>query len=89
MCGVKSTTTTTNYGKNYITKEDLPHNFEKNKVKSSGKSFQEELKEPAKEIILNVLKECSGNRSKAAVKLGINRTTLYNKMKKYGIPIKD
>jgi DNA-binding NtrC family response regulator len=76
--------------KGVITKEDLPKNFEKVKVqKAEGKTLSEELKEPAKEIILNVLRECHGNRSKAAVKLGVNRTTLYNKMKKYGIPIKD
>lgn len=72
-----------------ITKEDLPQNFEKIKIKTEGKSFQEELREPAKEIIINALKECHWNRSKAAVNLGINRTTLYNKMKKYGIPLKD
>ncbi|MBF0504433.1 MAG: sigma-54-dependent Fis family transcriptional regulator [Candidatus Omnitrophica bacterium] len=72
-----------------ITREDLPQNFEKTKMKTEVKSFQEELKEPAKEIILNALKECNWNRSKAAVNLGINRTTLYNKMQKYGIRFKD
>ncbi len=75
--------------KSVITKEDLPKNFEKIKIKTGGRSLQEELKEPAKEIILNTLKQCHWNRSKAAVSLGINRTTLYNKMKKYGIPLKN
>lgn len=73
-----------------IGKESLPKNFDKVKSsKAEGKSLEEELKEPAKEIILNALKECNWNRSKAAEHLGINRTTLYNKMKKYGIPFKD
>jgi DNA-binding NtrC family response regulator len=72
--------------KDTIAKENLPRNFEK--TKTEGKSFQEGLKEPAKEIILKALDECHGNCSKAAVKLGINRTTLYNKMKKYGIPLR-
>ncbi len=72
-----------------ITKESLPKSFDKSKEKTEGKSLKEELKEPAKEIILNALKDCNWNRSKAAIKLGINRTTLYNKMKKYDIPFKD
>ena len=37
------------------------------------------------EIIENVLKECNGKRKKAAEVLGINRTTLYNKMRQYGL----
>jgi len=75
--------------KNVISKEAIPKNFMKVNNKTNGKSLQEELKAPAKEIILNALKDCHGNHSKAALKLGINRTTLYNKMKKYGIPLKD
>lgn len=51
----------------------------------AGKSLKEGLEDPEKEIILKALKEAKGNRSKAAEKLGVNRTTLYNKMRKYGI----
>ncbi len=75
--------------KTIINKNDLPKNFDKVRTKEAGKSFQEELKEPAKEIILKALKDCNWNRSMAAEKLGVNRTTLYNKMKKYGIPLKN
>jgi len=35
--------------------------------------------------ILKVLEEVGGNKKKAAQKLGVNRTTLYNKLKKYQI----
>ncbi len=56
---------------------------------SSGKSLKEGLEDPEKEIILNALKEAKGNRSKAADNLGVNRTTLYNKMRKYGISKED
>jgi DNA-binding NtrC family response regulator len=36
-------------------------------------------------LIRRVLRETDGNRSEAARHLGVNRTTLYNKMKRYGI----
>jgi len=70
--------------------EDLPEFF----VELRGKdrddekrnfSLKEVVKDSEKEIIEKVLKECGGNRKKAAQILGINRTTLYNKLKAYGI----
>jgi DNA-binding NtrC family response regulator len=42
-----------------------------------------------KETIQNALNVCGGNRNKTAQVLGINRTTLYNKMKEYGLLRKD
>jgi DNA-binding NtrC family response regulator len=73
---------------------DLPKSFNLREFKEStvsltSKSLKDGLKNPEKEIILNALREANGNRSKAAEKLGVNRTTLYNKMKKYGIPAKE
>ncbi|PLR75929.1 sigma-54-dependent Fis family transcriptional regulator [Bacillus sp. V3-13] len=38
-----------------------------------------------KELIVQVLKTAGGNKSKAAELLGIHRTTLYQKLKKYGM----
>ena len=52
------------------------------KVKmDKAKSFN--LEENEKEVIENALKAFSGNMSKTAKELGINRSTLYEKLKKY------
>ncbi len=39
-----------------------------------------------KRLILTALRQCEGNQAKAAQRLGIPRTTLRDKMAKYGIP---
>lgn len=70
---------------------ELPKSFNVRECKSEAtpqimaKSLKDGLKNPEKEIILSALRDAKGNRSKAAEQLGVNRTTLYNKMKKYGI----
>jgi two-component system response regulator HydG len=45
------------------------------------------LEEMEKNYILRVLKEANGNQSKTSQLLGIDRKTLYLKLKKYGISI--
>jgi DNA-binding NtrC family response regulator len=47
--------------------------------------LKDALKEPEKGHILRILKEVGWNKKKAAERLGINRTTLYNKLRKYNI----
>lgn len=44
-----------------------------------------ERKSLEKNRIIETLKNTHGNKSAAAKKLGISRTTLYNKMKEYNI----
>ncbi|MFC4022259.1 sigma 54-interacting transcriptional regulator [Oceanobacillus longus] len=44
---------------------------------------RQEEHDKEKEIIIKVLEESGGNKSKAADKLGVHRTTLYKKLKKY------
>jgi len=68
--------------------EDLPAVFHKTPerpVPSGSRPLKEMLGEPEKELILRTLQECHWNRKKAALRLGVNRTTLYNKMKKYNL----
>lgn len=53
-----------------------------NQCENSLKSMVENYE---KEIILSVLQECGKKKSKVCNKLSIPRTTLFDKMKKYGI----
>jgi two-component system response regulator HydG len=43
------------------------------------------LEEVERALILKTLEETGGNRSRAAEILGINRRTLLNKLKEYGM----
>ena len=52
---------------------------------ASGKTLHEALEGPQKEIIVAALEQNHQNRQATAAQLGINRTTLYKKMKKYGL----
>lgn len=75
-----------------INKWDLP-NFERFRQASvmspsDGKPLKKVLEIPEREHILSVLNNCHWNRSKTAAALGVNRTTLYNKMKKYKLPFR-
>ncbi len=52
---------------------------------NAPKTLSEALEEPERQIILEVLRANQWNRNVTADTLGINRTTLYKKMKKLGI----
>ncbi len=77
-----------------ITRENLPESLVEEgeaqgaRMKVPHKeytSLKEALRISEREIIINTLRVCAGNRKKAAQVLGINRTTLYNKMREYGL----
>ncbi len=83
-------------GHDIITRQDLPEILQEsgevingdniNTINNQKEGFLKEvLKHPEKQIIQNGLEETSWNRKQAAANLGINRSTLYNKMKKYGL----
>ena len=73
-----------------VHKEDIPNisKFTSDPVQSgsnNGKTLRKAVEEPEREHILSVLDDCDWNRNRAAEVLGVNRTTLYNKMRKYDI----
>lgn len=65
---------------------DLPQQNGESSEKLTLKEAKESLE---KEMILRMLKEKHGERTAAAVALGIGRTSLFEKMKKYGIEQKE
>jgi len=48
-------------------------------------NLKEAMREPERKFIRDALARCDGNRGEAASSLGINRTTLYKKMKRLGL----
>ncbi len=52
---------------------------------TTGRTLKEALAGPERQIILEVLEANSWNRNATADALGINRTTLYKKMKRLGL----
>jgi DNA-binding NtrC family response regulator len=66
-----------------ITKDHIPPHFAMQKSVPSTSS--KTLEDIEKEHIMRVLAETDGNQSQAATVLGINRKTLYKKIKKYRI----
>lgn len=69
--------------------QDLPsHILAPPRVKPgvvAGRTLKEALEGPEREIILEVLRSNNWNRNVTADQLGINRTTLYKKMKRLGL----
>ena len=55
---------------------------------SSPNNFFSDRRQYEKDLILNALKECNYQKTKAAAILGMNRTTLWKKLKEYNIECK-
>jgi len=69
--------------------DDLPDEVREPKGDGNGNGFglplRKALQMPEKDLILRALKSNHGSRQATAHALGINRTTLYKRMKLYGI----
>jgi DNA-binding NtrC family response regulator len=75
---------------NYVTAEDFPSHLAAHApstvpTKQGRLTLKEALEGPERQIILQTLKEFQWNRNVTADALGINRTTLYKKMKRLGL----
>lgn len=75
-----------------ISIDDLPSNITSDLspaesiVSPRGKqTLKEAMEGPERQIILQVLRENNWNRNETADQLGVNRTTLYKKMKRLGL----
>ena len=73
-----------------ITKEDVdaalyPKNLENPNERKTAAGAKAKQIEEEKEAILEALAACGGNRSSAAKMLGIDRSTLWRKITKYGL----
>lgn len=71
-----------------ITRSHIPaylFRSEKTVVEGSAKSLKDIISGPEKQTILAALNSAAWNKKRTAEALGINRCTLYNKMKKYNI----
>jgi DNA-binding NtrC family response regulator len=75
-----------------ISVEDLPEPLRRGatvpealQARAGGANLKAALANPERQIILEALENNGWNRQDTAEMLGINRTTLYKKMKKYGI----
>ena len=70
--------------------QDLPfylHRYPKHKVDNNRSSLKDVQARTEKQAIRYALKETKNNKARAAKILGIHRTLLYKKMKKYDLPL--
>jgi DNA-binding NtrC family response regulator len=72
-----------------VTASDLPEQVTAGAAlpmaSATGRTLKEALAGPERQIILSVLRSHNWNRNLTAETLGINRTTLYKKMKRLGL----
>ncbi|MGD9032605.1 MAG: sigma 54-interacting transcriptional regulator [Desulfobacteraceae bacterium] len=72
-----------------IEPDQLPAQIAKGKEEMNDEAFTPPRGDPAeKAALVEALRQSNGNQSQAARILGVNRVTVWNRMKKYGIDLK-
>jgi DNA-binding NtrC family response regulator len=69
------------------TEIQLPTALQQTELAALPRSGVQTLDDAERTAIIQALAECHGNKKKAAELLGIQRPTLYNKMKRYAIEL--
>jgi len=70
---------------NRIEVADLPPALRNPDISLPAKKPHRTIQKNEMNLLMDVLEECNWNKKQAAVRLGISRSTLYNKLKKYQI----
>ncbi len=80
----------------HLTFEDLPEKIRRRAGASRAPAATPRdggppitLAEVERQHVLAVLAACQGNRAQAARALGLDRTTLYRKLQRYGVPLRE
>ncbi len=69
-----------------ISIDDLPEHFQKQSVYlDKNSSLKEILERTEKQAIEQAILQCDGDKIRAAKRLGIGKSSLYDKLKKYGL----
>ena len=69
------------------TEVQLPAALQQTELGGLPRKGVQTLDDLERDAILQALAECHGNKKKAAELLGIQRPTLYNKLKRYAIEL--
>ena len=68
-----------------IEPEHLPKELVKDRPEKTGETSSDHLRSAEKEIIIEALRRNDGHRARTAKELGIDKSTLWRKMKRFGI----
>jgi PAS domain S-box-containing protein len=72
-----------------IRPEELPPGINAGQAPPGVKTVKGSAADPAeKSALIDALRQCGGNQTQAAKFLGVNRVTVWNRMRKYGIDLK-
>lgn len=69
----------------FIHKHHLPKEIQSTEILESKENIKDLHEHYEKKLLIETLQKCQGNKTQTAKKLGISRTALYKKLKKYNI----